>query len=187
MELRASILRDLVVPKECRIKTRMLATKTLSIVKTTVLWTKVAWCITQCMEVAEQAYLCHKMDKYCNLLDRWVESDPTQIYRAELVHKDQCQTEALSTLTILFTLRLRIKLELLEAWLDIKQEPIPCQRSVQIHTIKQIKSNSSRQVKSLIQWWKYKVSNLDKTLAKRDQILRYQLLKSNRFKTWRVE
>ena len=37
MELKASILRGLVVPKECRIKTRMLATKTLSIVKTTVL------------------------------------------------------------------------------------------------------------------------------------------------------
>ena len=187
MELKANTLRDPVAPKECRIKTRMLWTKTLSIDKTTVLWTKVGWCITQCMEVEVQEYPCHKINKYYILLDRWTESRPTKIYRVELVPKDQCQTEALSILTIPFTSRLRIRPESLEAWLDIKQELIPCQQLVQIHTIKLIKNSSNKRVKSLTQWWKYKVSSLDKISAKRDQVQRFQLRKSNRFKTWRVE
>jgi len=186
MELKANTLKDLVAPKECRIKIRIVGNKILSIDKITVLWTKVVWCITQCMEVEVQEYPCHKINKYCILLDRWMVLQPIKTYRVELVHKDQCQTEALSILTIPFTSRLRIRLESLEAWLDIKQVLILCQQLVQIHTAKLIKNSSNKRVKSLTRWWKYKVSNLDKILVKRDQIHRYQLLKSNKFKTWKV-
>lgn len=187
LELKANTLRGLVGPKECRIKTRMPQIKILSIDKITVLWTKVGWCITQCMEVEGQEFPCHKINRCCILQDRWVVFPLTKMVRVELAHKDQCQIEAQLILTIPYTLRLRIRLELLEAWLVTKRGLIPCQQLVQIHTIKQIKNNSNKRGKSLTPWWKYRVFNLDKTLAKRGQIHRYQLRRNSRFKIWKVE
>lgn len=138
------------------------------------------------MEVVAE-FQCHKINKSSNQLDRWTHLRRNKMLKLELALKGQCPTEVQLTPTILFTLKLRIRLEWWEAWLAIKQELIQCQQWVQTHITPKIRSNSNKRVKSLTPWWKYKVLFLDQTLVKQDQIRPYQLRKNNRFKIQRVE